>query len=89
MPGGSDWAAAAPSPAQAGVSGVKIGISDTGLQPKLSQYAWMTDVTGDPDRPGQTLCAGTAAHPAVRRVTDPRAGTARAHGTQCRGVLSK
>ena len=25
---------------------MQIGISDTGLQPNLSQYSWMTNVTG-------------------------------------------
>ena len=43
----SDRAVAAAEPAS-GWQGVKIGMSDTGLQPNLDRcYPWMTNVTGD------------------------------------------
>ena len=57
VPGGATGPWPPPNPAGGG-NGVKIGISDTGLQPNLSQYSWMTNVTGDPERPGRTLPNG-------------------------------
>jgi hypothetical protein len=74
VPGGATGPWPPPNPAGGG-SGVKIGISDTGLQPNLSQYSWMTDVTGDPERPGQTLRSG------LQRIR-PYAG----HGTFAAGT---
>lgn len=47
-----------PAPPKAGGKGVKIGISDTGLQPNLNTYSWMTQVAGDPEPPGQILPSG-------------------------------
>jgi subtilisin family serine protease len=64
-----------PAPPQTGGKGVKIGISDTGLQPNLNQYWWMTQVAGEAEPLGQVLPNG------LRRI--PRyAG----HGTFAAGV---
>jgi len=73
LPGGATgpW----PAKAQPGGQGVKIGMSDTGLQPNLGVHPWMTNVTGDPEPLGKKLPSG------LRRI--PRyAG----HGTFAAGV---
>ena len=80
VPGGATGPWPPPNPAGGG-NGVKIGISDTGLQPNLSQYSWMTNVTGDPERPGRTLPKWPAAHPALRRPRDLRSRCRQMHGT--------
>jgi subtilisin family serine protease len=48
-----------PAPSQAGGgTGVTIAASDTGLQPDLDQYPWLTRVRGDPEPPGSKLPSG-------------------------------
>ena len=50
-----------PAPSQAvGGNSVKIGVSDTGLQPNLdpNQYPWLSNVTGEPEPLGPTLRSG-------------------------------
>jgi hypothetical protein len=50
-----------PAPNQAhGSNPVKVGVSDTGLQPNLDpgQYPWLADVTGEPEPVGPTLRGG-------------------------------
>jgi subtilisin family serine protease len=64
-----------PAPPRTGGSGVKIGISDTGLQPNLNQYSWMSQVTGDPEPLGEVLPNG------LRRIP-----TYAGHGTFGAGV---
>ena len=61
-------------PNQAGM-GVKIGISDTGLQPNLGVHPWMTNVTGDPEPLGPILPNG------LQRIP-----TYAGHGTFAAGV---
>jgi subtilisin family serine protease len=76
LPGG----ATGPWPPQAspGAGGVKIGISDTGLQPNLTVHSWMTNVTGDPEPLGALL----PPPPQGLRRIPPYAG----HGTFTAGV---
>ena len=50
-----------PAPSQAGGKGVKIGVSDTGLQPNLDdpvRYPWLAGVTGDQEPIGPILSSG-------------------------------
>ena len=50
-----------PAPSQAGGKGVKIGVSDTGLQPNIDnpvRYPWLADVTGDQEPVGPILPSG-------------------------------
>ena len=42
---------------------MKIGMSDTGLQPNLNVHPWMTNVTGDRRTPRDDLAQWPAAHP--------------------------
>ncbi len=73
FPGGATgpW----PKKASPGGKNVKIGMSDTGLQPNLNVHSWMTKVTGDKEPPGETLPSG------LQRIR-PYAG----HGTFAAGV---
>jgi subtilisin family serine protease len=64
-----------PGPPPTGGQGKKIGISDTGLQPNLTQYSWMTNVTGEDEPLGPVLANG------LRRIP-----TYAGHGTFAAGV---
>ena len=66
-----------PAPPPSGGNGKKIGISDTGLQPNLRQYSWMTQVAGDPEPLGQVLPND------LRRIP-----TYAGHGTFAAGIAS-
>jgi hypothetical protein len=74
VPGGATGPWPAPSPQACG-NGVKIGICDTGLQPKVDQHPWMTNVTGEDEPLGKRLADG-------RRRIPRYAG----HGTFAAGV---
>jgi subtilisin family serine protease len=75
FPGGATgpW----PAKAQPGGSGVKIGISDTGLQETYQLHSWMTNVAGEKEPPGKKLPGG------LQRIR-PYAG----HGTFAAGVAA-
>jgi subtilisin family serine protease len=64
-----------PAPPPTGGNCKKIGISDTGLQPNLRQYSWMTNVTGEDEPLGPVLPNG------LRRIP-----TYAGHGTFAAGV---
>ena len=64
-----------PAPPPTGGYCKKIGISDTGLQPNLRQYSWMTNVTGEDEPLGPVLPNG------LRRIP-----TYAGHGTFAAGV---
>ena len=64
-----------PAPPPTGGNCTKIGISDTGLQPNLRQYPWMTNVTGEDEPLGPVLPNG------LRRIP-----TYAGHGTFAAGV---
>jgi subtilisin family serine protease len=64
-----------PAPPPTGGNGTKIGISDTGLQPNLIQYSWMTQVDGEAEPLGQVQPNG------LRRIP-----TYAGHGTFAAGV---
>jgi subtilisin family serine protease len=64
-----------PAPPPTGGYCKKIVISDTGLQPNLRQYSWMTNVTGEDEPLGQLLPNG------LRRIP-----TYAGHGTFAAGV---
>ena len=85
VPGGATGPWPPPNPAGGG-SGVKIGISDTGLQPNLSQYSWMTERHRRSRTTGPDTAQWPAAHPAVRRSRNLRGRYRQVHGTQCHGA---